>query len=977
MSYTRYVQLGRLPDLNDPIIHLRRALELTVESDPLRPAILNLLGQVLQSKSEWEGRSGGDMLEALTCHREVLRLSAVHNSYPRQKALTQLGLTLYRQYRVTGTNEKQNPDLAIPALDDAVKALRESLNLEQNHQSYDHAICHNNLSLALRTRFIYTLKRGDLDQAIENQEIALQWVSKSHPSRASFLTNLVISLHMRFDHSSLTEDFVRAITLHYETLSLPAQRCKDQCFAFSVLEPVLRKGVQPTKQLPVLLDSDAPSVKLPPAPSPSDAMERIINFYIAVFRSALEYRIIDRAQALTALGLALRGRTILSLRRALDTSDINEAISLLNEVSTIVPHDHPYRAQCLLNLVLAEYTAYESFTMQPDASTLLELLEATLREALCCKSLAENPRLKAHIFDAIAVILHSRFKNGGKSVDLDESIIYNRKALHLRELPGWERSISLLHLGQALHSRADRMHHVKDVDEALSLYAKGLSSTNISLIDQKELYRSRASALRSRYILKKSPSDIDDSIAALVNGLSITPEGDIDRFIMINELAVTLQLRYTCSRYLGDIDTAIELHRTSLSTAIEPNENLLAVIINLAQSLLIRAGATGRLSDLNEAINICRSEGSRFINTSHHYYRENAMGCPLLETFAHALLSRFLRADDDGNQLSDCMTAMHALETIERSPSLPLFQRYSSVRLLARVSDALDDGHGYGLQVYRSTIELLPLLAGIGLTITQRQRSLVLDTDGLACEAAACAIRQKKYTNAVELLEEGRGIFWAQALQLRTPLDDLEEVHPVLAQELRDISRTLEDGALRDLQLQREDGTEEDRTILDQDSAHYSRLDASRVELLDQIRDLDGFRDFLQPKPFHYLLASASNGPVIILNASKFRSECDALILRPGHDTPYHIPFRTFTYRRAYILMKRMRELSQSSLPAFRGGTSRGTSIWMPEGGSDAVFRKVLGSLWREVVLPVIGLLGLKVSIIYCCPISLIANIPP
>ena len=44
---------------------------------------------------------------------------------------------------------------------------------------------------------------------------------------------------------------------------------------------------------------------------------------------------------------------------------------------------------------------------------------------------------------------------------------------------------------------------------------------------------------------------------------------------------------------------------------------------------------------------------------------------------------------------------------------------------------------------------------------------------------------------AVELLEEGRAVFWSQVLQLCTPLSELLLKAPEIGQKLHDISNTL------------------------------------------------------------------------------------------------------------------------------------------------------------------------------------------
>ena len=48
--------------------------------------------------------------------------------------------------------------------------------------------------------------------------------------------------------------------------------------------------------------------------------------------------------------------------------------------------------------------------------------------------------------------------------------------------------------------------------------------------------------------------------------------------------------------------------------------------------------------------------------------------------------------------------------------------------------------------------------------------------------------RPGQYDEAVELLEEGRAVFWSQVLQLRTPVNALRNVAPEFFEKLRRIS---------------------------------------------------------------------------------------------------------------------------------------------------------------------------------------------
>jgi hypothetical protein len=74
-----------------------------------------------------------------------------------------------------------------------------------------------------------------------------------------------------------------------------------------------------------------------------------------------------------------------------------------------------------------------------------------------------------------------------------------------------------------------------------------------------------------------------------------------------------------------------------------------------------------------------------------------------------------------------------------------------------------------------------------------------------------------------------------------------------------------------------------------------------RAELLKKIRRLNGFEQFLFPKPVSQLSIALKGGPVVILNISEIG--CDGLVLMPGFTDKkiMHIPLTDFTIRDAHI----------------------------------------------------------------------------
>jgi hypothetical protein len=103
------------------------------------------------------------------------------------------------------------------------------------------------------------------------------------------------------------------------------------------------------------------------------------------------------------------------------------------------------------------------------------------------------------------------------------------------------------------------------------------------------------------------------------------------------------------------------------------------------------------------------------------------------------------------------------------------------------------------LSAYQVLIDLLPQTAWLGSFIKHRFEDIKTFVGDSVNAAVATAIAVKENKKAVEWLEQGRSIVWGQILSLRTPLDDLRDEHPELADNLEKISRMLEQGSMQEL----------------------------------------------------------------------------------------------------------------------------------------------------------------------------------
>ncbi|KAG1828028.1 CHAT domain-containing protein [Suillus variegatus] len=145
----------------------------------------------------------------------------------------------------------------------------------------------------------------------------------------------------------------------------------------------------------------------------------------------------------------------------------------------------------------------------------------------------------------------------------------------------------------------------------------------------------------------------------------------------------------------------------------------------------------------------------------------------------------------------------------------------------------------------------------------------------LATDAFSCSVRRGELTTAVELVEQGRAVFWTQLARFSTPLDELSrsgDIGTALAEEFKRLSFCLRSAF---------DQSTEDR------SPQIRQLTMQWDDVIARIRILPDFSCFLLPPLFSDLQKAAEDGPVIIVNASQYG--CDALIVRNTGDL-IHVP---------------------------------------------------------------------------------------
>ncbi|KAJ7856345.1 CHAT domain-containing protein [Mycena leptocephala] len=249
-------------------------------------------------------------------------------------------------------------------------------------------------------------------------------------------------------------------------------------------------------------------------------------------------------------------------------------------------------------------------------------------------------------FAALSGALLERFEALGQFNDLENAIIFQRRALELCPVWNHRHGEVVSNLGNRMLIRFRQLRQQKDIDEAIQCAQKALNllppmhsdranslnnfATTImelfmwreDLADLEEAIRLNREALRLRSVLdpgrSKSlsklgeslfvrfkqcgePGDIDQAVLLYRKALSICHPSYPDRATLLYMLGNTIFMRFQWQGDLGDIEEAVLLHREALSLRPTPDPHRVESLNNLATIILTRFKQQGDAADIDEA----------------------------------------------------------------------------------------------------------------------------------------------------------------------------------------------------------------------------------------------------------------------------------------------------------------------------------------------------------------------------------------
>ncbi|KAJ7609175.1 hypothetical protein DFH06DRAFT_1017361 [Mycena polygramma] len=512
-----------------------------------------------------------------------------------------------------------------------------------------------------------------------------------------------------------------------------------------------------------------------------------------------------------------------------DSPDNDAAIDLYRQLLRITPISDPNRADYVMWLAQSLRVRFDARDMSTDLNDLIELH----RETATC---AQEEKLAP-----LAHALQERYLRTGHSSDLDEAIELFRRIANM--LPVHD---ILLDLGMALLRQFDRWSEMHDIESVIELARDTLENYP----DSWQFMTVQANALNRRFKTLKARKkagnrqDVVDAVQLYRRALELQPSSSPERGNCLTNLAGALHEQFEITGAVltadADLDLSIQFHEEAVVLCRPLSPDLPSYLNNLAGSLRLRFMKRKDPEDAARHLELMR-QAIALIPDRH------PEAVLLLRNLGVSLIEQY-NGPSNSHILEEAVTALRKASDSASS----LAQRFDILWMWGQNIGRLDIDHESALEAYRGAIELLPQLSALNLDV-QSRLEVLSQTAGFCTTVVSYAHRVDNPTAAIEFLEASRSVFWTQILRTRVSLDSLRRHAPILADELSEIMRKLEHAAKT--------------ASIGAGSRRYRELNDAWTEMVEKVRQVEGFDHFLKPHSFERLKAAASRGPVIVLNS--------------------------------------------------------------------------------------------------------------
>ena len=512
--------------------------------------------------------------------------------------------------------------------------------------------------------------------------------------------------------------------------------------------------------------------------------------------------------------------------------DLDHAIMTIEQVVDSTPVNHPDRAGSLNNLCIVLWRRFKRIGSMDD----LDHAIMTIEQAIDSTPIDHPDR--ATWFINLGNTLWGRFERTGSMDDLDRAIVANEQAVESSPVDHPDHAGSLNNLGIALQSRFERTGSMDDLDRAIVTNEQAVNSTPVDHPNHAASLNNLVTALGRRFEKTGSMDDLDHAIMTIEQVVDSIPINHPDRAGPLNNLGVALRTRFDSTGSMDDLDHAIVTNEQAINSIPVHHPDRASMLNNLGVALHSRFERTGSMDDLDRAI----------------------------------------------------VTHEQAFNSITAPPSVRINAASSCSDLLIS-----QKSHSRAKSILEAAVQLLPTVSPRHLKRGDQQFNISRFSNITSRAVSLQRADADDLYKSLKSLELGRGIIANLQLEVRSDISVLEVSYPDLAQQFQDLrdqidppSRTSESLLTDDLWT-----TSDSISILDSSKSSATRhaLLKRFDDLLQHIRSLQGFENFLQGPSESELHSLAEEGPIVIFNVSDIRS--DAFLITIDKIRSVHLPLLT------------------------------------------------------------------------------------
>jgi len=810
----------------------------------------------------------------------------------------------------------------VPLLDQAIAEARAvASRLAPGHTH--HAGVHAELARCLSLRYRLTGDVSGLSESIDVLRVAVSAAAPTDPMRLVCLNNLGNALADWHQHTGDIAALDEADTSFRAAISLVPENDPRQATVLSALGDVLHERYRAGGQV-ALLDEALlfvrSAVRLLPPSTPG----------YAIAANNLANVLLERYQV-TA-----------------DREALEEAASALRSALTVAALDPADRALALGTLGTTLMLAHEA----TGDLAILTGAEQVLAEAL--ELTPHGGATRAGHLSSLGNVLSDRYRRTGDSEALDRATALYRQAVDAVDASDVSYPAFVSNLANTLSERYDLLGDLRALDEAVALLGHAMT---LSTPSGKALVGSNlGAALLRRYQREQDRVVLHQAIYALEGALAATSDGDVRRPMILNNLANALHQDY---KLTGDASRLVDAERTYREAAGAGRAGDPAKVMALSNLANVLHDAWQRYSDtdvLAEAVDALR-QAARLTDRGH-----GIRGIVLANL---GVATRELHDLTGSSSLAD--EARQAFAAAAELPFAAPRTRVSAARSWGEMAVAVRSQDA--IRAYQTAVELLPHVAPRQLNLSDQEFGLASFT-GLAADAAAVALDNGDVPEALRLVEAARGVLIGHSIERQSDLTLVHEHAPHLAEEFRELITQLDTPVTAAPFLAMSPashGTGQVRTTYAAEVAQRADITHRWNRLLQDIRHLSGLEGFLRPPTASDLIRDAGDGPVVVLNASRHRS--DALVVMRGRIWSIPLPQMTPESVARQVL---------ACSGAIAGAHNPFGAISERRAAEDALL-EILSWLWDTVAEPVIDALApylVDTTRIWWVPTGLLSFLP-